>query len=127
MSRADIDLIKAVIAAFNDGDFPRMLDLFDEDAEVQRVGGLATVHGKEAIGEWLAPDAIEDQHGEPTAFRRIGEQILVSCDWRIRGRGSGIEVETEVFLLATLRDGRITRVAVYLHEPEALEAAGLSE
>jgi ketosteroid isomerase-like protein len=127
MSQADTELIKAVIAAFNDGDFDRMLDHCDEDVEIQRVGGLATVHGKEAIRDWLAPDAIGYQHGEPTAFRRIGEQILVRCDWEIRGRGSGIEVETGVFLLFTVRDGRITRVAVHLHEAEALKAAGLRE
>src|SRR5256885_16787539 len=46
MSEADIDLIKAAFAAFNDAGCDRMLDLSDDGAEIQRIGDLGTPRGK---------------------------------------------------------------------------------
>ncbi len=115
------------MAAFNEGDFERVLDTMSEDAEIQRLGDAETLRGREAIRNWLPPDAIDYQRGKPTEFRENGERILVTCDWRARGRGSGIEVDTKVFLLYTLRGNKTIRIEAYQDEKEALEAAGLSE
>ncbi len=125
MSQAEIERIKAVMTAFNEGDFERLLDTMDEDAEVQRLGGLETLRGREAIRNWQTPDAIEYQRAEPTEFRESGDRILVTCDWRVRGRGSGIEVDTKVFPLYTLRGNKVIRLRAYQNEKEALQAAGL--
>jgi ketosteroid isomerase-like protein len=121
----DIELIKAGLAAYNEGNFERFLDRWDEDAEVRRLGGAGTLRGKEAIRSWLAPDAMEYQRGEPIEFRENGERVLVACDWHFRGRGSGIEADTRVFLLFTLRGDKVIRLENYRDENEALEAAGL--
>jgi hypothetical protein len=87
MSQADIERIKAGLAAFNEADYERVLEGWDEDAEIRRLGGAETLRGKEAIRNWLAPDTIE-QRGEPTEFRENGERILVTCDWRVAVRGA---------------------------------------
>jgi ketosteroid isomerase-like protein len=127
MSQADIELIKRGLTAFGEGNFDLMLETLDEDAEIQRLGGAGTLRGKEAIRAWAEPDAIEYQNATPTGFRRNGDRVLVNCDWRIRGSGSGIEVETKVFLVYRLRGGKVLHLDVFQDEKDALEAAGLRE
>jgi ketosteroid isomerase-like protein len=63
------------------------------------------------------------------------DEILAAPDGRVvtlywqrgRGRRSGLAVEAEVAHIATVRDGKITRIEIYSDHAEALEAAGLSE
>jgi ketosteroid isomerase-like protein len=126
MSQADIETLRAGFDAYNDGDFERMLETWDEDAELVRLGGGEPLRGKEAIRSWLVPEAIH-QSGEPIAFCDYGERVLVTCDWHVRGMGSGVEVDTRLFLLFTLRAGKVTRLENFGDEQEALEAAGLTE
>ena len=44
-----------------------------------------------------------------------------------RGRGSGIEVETDTAVVFTVREGRVILIQPYMDQAEALEAAGLRE
>jgi hypothetical protein len=45
-----------------------------------------------------------------------------------RGRGSGVEVEMQLFAVWTLREGKVLRLTGgYRDRAEALEAAGLRE
>jgi ketosteroid isomerase-like protein len=128
MSQGDIERIKAGWAAYNEGDFDAVMDMLDEGVEIRRLGGLETLRGKEAIRDWLAPDAYEFQRFEElTEFRENGDRILVTCDWHARGRGSGIEVDGRMFLVFTFRGDKWSRLEVYLDEDEGLKAAGLLE
>jgi len=56
-----------------------------------------------------------------------GDRVLLTAHHRGRGRGSGVQVETRLYSVYTLRDGKVIRVDEYAERPEALEAAGLSE
>ena len=126
MSQIDIDNLKAGFDAYNDGDFDRMLELWDEDVEVVRLGGGEPLRGKEAARRWLVPDVI-DQRGEPIEFRDYGGRVLVTCDWHTHGRGSGVDVDTRVYLFFTMRAGKVARMEAFADEQEALKAAGLPE
>ena len=53
--------------------------------------------------------------------------MLVVVDCKLRAKDSGIEITAQVFSIATVRDGVITRMDEYNSRPEALEAVGLSE
>jgi ketosteroid isomerase-like protein len=44
-----------------------------------------------------------------------------------RGKGSGIEVETDTAVVFTVRDGRVVGIQGYIDPVAALEAAGLSD
>jgi ketosteroid isomerase-like protein len=44
-----------------------------------------------------------------------------------RGKGSGVEVEARYALLYDVHGGKITRLAMYADQAQALEAAGLRE
>src|SRR5262245_49450140 len=56
-----------------------------------------------------------------------GDRVLLTAHHRGRGRGSGVQVETRLYSVYTLRDGKVIRVDEYAARPEALEAAGRSE
>ena len=47
--------------------------------------------------------------------------------WVTRGKGSGIELETPMACVSTVRDGRIARQEFFLTREEALVALGLDE
>ena len=127
MSQADIENLKEGFDAFNSGDFERTLELWEEDVEV--LGRLVSgepVRGKEAARRWMVPEAI-DQRGEPLEFRDLGGRVLVTCDWHIHGRKTGIDVDNRLYLLFTMRAGKVARLEFFAAEQYALEAAGLSE
>jgi ketosteroid isomerase-like protein len=108
----------------NEGDYDRTADLFAIDAEVQRVDQFGIVRGREAIRRWLAPDAIE-QRGAVIALEESGDHVLATCDLRIRGTGSGVEVANTVYVVFTFRGTQVTRMEVYFQQAEAAAAAGL--
>ncbi|HWW89506.1 MAG TPA: nuclear transport factor 2 family protein [Solirubrobacteraceae bacterium] len=126
MSDAYFELITAGIAAFNEGDFDRVADMFAVDGELQRAGSFGTLRGREAIRAWVEPDAVEFRGITVTALQRSGDHILATCDVRIRGIGSGAEVATTLYLLFKFRDHRVLRLAIYFQQTEALAAATLT-
>ena len=126
MSR-DVERLRDAYVAGNAGDFEPALAMLADDVEVQRAAGLGTLSGKDAVREFLAPDAFEYQHLEPTEFRVCDDKIFVSVITRARGRESQIEVTDRGYLVYTVRNDKVVRVEVYFYEANALEAAGLSE
>ena len=124
MSATRLELIRVGIAAINEGDYDGVADMFAIDAEVQRVDQFGIVRGREAIRKWLAPDAIE-QHAVVTALEESGDHVLATCDLRIRGTGSGVEVANTLYVVFTFRGTQVSRMEVYLHQVEAAAAAGL--
>jgi len=126
MSQADIENLKACFDAYNSEDFERLLELWEDDVEVVGLLVGGELRGKEAARSWLVPEAI-DQRGEPIEFRDLGGRVLVTCDWHIHGRGSGADVDTRLYMLFTMRAGKVARLESFGDEQEALEAVGLSE
>jgi ketosteroid isomerase-like protein len=126
MSVTRFELIRAGLAAIGEGDYDRAADMFAIDAEVQRVDQFGIVRGREAIRRWLAPDALE-QRVAVTALEESGDHVLATCDLRIRGTGSGVEVANTAYLVFTFRGTQVSRMAVYFQQAEAAAAAGLSE
>jgi ketosteroid isomerase-like protein len=53
--------------------------------------------------------------------------VFVAARFHARGRASGIEVETRLSEVYTVRGGKVLRIDEYAHRAEALEAAGLRE
>ena len=60
-------------------------------------------------------------------FIDAGDRVLVTEHHRGRGRGSGIEVDTRLYSVYTVCDGKVVRMDQFTDRPEALEAAGLRE
>jgi ketosteroid isomerase-like protein len=60
-------------------------------------------------------------------FFDAGDKVVVHARHRARGAASGVPVETDVWYVWTLKEGRAVRADVFNDRAEALEAAGLSE
>ncbi len=71
-------------------------------------------------------DAMGDVHSVPQHLEGSGERVLADMIFRATGSGSGIEVELRVWLVFTLRDAKILRIADFPDRHSAAAAAGLS-
>ena len=89
-------------------------------------GGYA---GHEGVMQWLADLGQHYQGGHIlfTEVRDLGDQVLGLGTMHFTAKASGIETDTPLAVLATFRDGLITRFRDYGDRKQALEAAGLSE
>ena len=123
-----VEQLRRGYADFSRGDFDAALaEGVHPDVEFVPPSASEPIRGVERVRAWMEPDAFASQVAEPEEFRVSGNKILVSQRTRLRGAGSGIEVEARQWTLWTYEDGLIKRIEVFLphQEAEALRAAGL--
>jgi ketosteroid isomerase-like protein len=116
-------------AAFTRGDHA-VVEFIDEEIEFEphRAATEGTFHGHDGIREFLEDtresfDLFELDYED---VRDLGDRkVLALGRIRIRGRGSGVETDVPTAVIATIRDGRMTRFKDYGEHSAALAAAGL--
>jgi ketosteroid isomerase-like protein len=82
----------------------------------------------EIIGLWEQFRGVwADLTWEALEFIEAGDRVLTPIRQPSRGRESGIPMEVHVFVVWTIRDGKVRKVELFRHRAEALKAAGLSE
>ena len=115
-------------------DRERAAELIDSNVEMHgTVGGLwegRVARGlPEILDSFMADDleAWEERRLDPQGFLHINDLVVVLMHEYRRGKGSGIEMESDTAVVFTVRQGRVIRVQGYLDQATALEAAGLSE
>jgi ketosteroid isomerase-like protein len=73
-------------------------------------------------------ETFEELRLEPQEFLDAGDHVATRLRFYGRGKGSGAELETEMYhQVATFRAGRMVRIEYFGDWSEALEAAGLRE
>ena len=71
-------------------------------------------------------ESFEEFRLEAQEFVDAGDRVATRLRYYGRGKGSGIEIETEMYhQVATFRGGRIVRMEYVTSWPAALEAVGL--
>ena len=125
---------RLIYAALSRGDIEPYLALLDDDVELHQSpdvpGTKGTFWGKQGAVEGLNELAEVFGHIDWNPLRAYDlgdERFLVLLKPKVRGVGSGIEVESKVGHLAQGRDGKILRMDTYIGWDKALEAVGLSE
>jgi ketosteroid isomerase-like protein len=79
-------------------------------------------HGEQYRSAWVEVAL------EPLEFIEApGDRVLVCIRQSGRGRESGVPIEIHFFHLYAIRDGRISKIDLFRHRTDALEAAGLQE
>jgi ketosteroid isomerase-like protein len=115
-------------------DFDTLNALVHADHEMFTVQSLVEgggYHGARGFREWLASwgemfgEAWESSVEQARAID--GERVLVTGWIKARGSRGGVPVEQRFWVVMSLRDGKVTRSAVYTDRDQALEAAGLRE
>jgi ketosteroid isomerase-like protein len=134
MSEENVEIVRRVVEAFNDGGIASevTLSFFDaaavfEEPPEQPAPGVA--HGREEVSRMFTQfdDAWEEHHSRPDEIRKIDdERVLLLSLEHFRGR-DGIEIDQPSGTLFTLRGGKIVRMQAFWDRATALEAAGLSD
>ena len=116
-----VERVREAIDALNGGEFDRAAAVAHPEIVVVRLAGQPELRGRDALREWMEPDAFESLVYEPLEFEASGNRVLVRSRVRGRGAGSGIEMETEAYGVWTLDPQlRVTRIQAFFdHEEDA--------
>ena len=130
MSQENVDKAHAFIAAYNRRDFDAAVAHFDADIEwvLPAIQRADSCRGPDEIRRfWQGLDeTFEELRLDPQESVDAGDRVAVRLRYYGRGKGSGAEVEEEMYhQVATFRDGVIVRMEYFTDWTEALEAAGL--
>ncbi len=133
MSRENLEIVQRIYDAFAEGDLEGAMRCFDADVEwsepPESPGADTPYRGRDgarrSLDAWL--HAWDHYELEVDELIDAGKQILVRSRQRVRGKGSGIEIDQPLFNLWTLRDGRVIRMRMYHDEGAARNAAGIGD
>jgi ketosteroid isomerase-like protein len=131
MSEENVERIRQSLAAFERGDKETWGGLIHHDIEYVPIGDWpeARIRGREALWDFLVAGEEPWEPG-PYALDEVadgGDHVAARVRRDLRGKSSGVEVEMDLWVVCTFRDGRVTRVEWFENRQEALEAAGLAE
>jgi ketosteroid isomerase-like protein len=140
MSRENVEIVRRLYSLRPDaagivrGDFDKVVfDYFHPDVELvpplSYPDTESSYRGQEGVRRWFRQiDEIwDDWRFEAERFIDAGDRVVVFVRVSGTAKQSGAAVAISDAHVLTLRDGRVTRVDVFLDRPEALEAAGLRE
>ena len=134
MSQENVEIVRAAFEAFIEGDQEKTAQLVDPALEFHgTVGGLQEgqiAHGQSQIDQTFEAEdleAWEERRLEPEEFIDAGDDVVVLLHEYRRGKGSGVELETETAVVVTVSGGRVVRIQGYMDRDAALAAVGLSD
>jgi ketosteroid isomerase-like protein len=129
MSQENVDKARDFIEAYNRRDYEAATAHFDPDVE-----WVLPAHQKSDSGQgprhivrfWRGLDETFDElRLDPQEFVDCGDCVATRLRYYGRGKGSGIEIETELYhQVITFRDGIMVRMEYFTDWGQALEAAG---
>ncbi len=131
MSQQNVDIVRAVLEAWNAPDMVAWRELHDPDVIMRNpegwpepgpfVGLDAVMRNFEEAREIWDTDTIEPI----SDFIAAGDRVLVRTIWRAAGRGPASNMEFTIVF--TVRKRRVVQIEFSWDHAEALEAVGLSE
>ena len=126
MSRANVELVRGIYAAWRAGTSARGF----MDADIEYVNPpdaveTGTLRGPASFG--LIRDAYDDVEVRPTRFIDAGDDVVVVAILTGVSRGARIPVERRQGYVWTIRDEKAIRFRWFSTPDEALAAVGLSE
>jgi ketosteroid isomerase-like protein len=130
VSAENVDRTREFIAAYNRRDFDAAMAWFDSEIDwvLPAQQQSDSCRGPEEIMRfWKGlDDTFEELRLDPQEFVDGGDCVAVRLRFYGRGRGSGAELETEMYhQVTTFRDGWMVRIEYFASWDEALAAAGL--
>ena len=133
MAQDNVELVRRIIELFNRKDIARVMDAVADDFELDwsnSIGPLKGVYkGREgALELWESfLDAWDEIRWDPQEIIEVDEaRVILVNHVRMRGGGSGVDVEATAAQLWTIADGKGRSVMLYQSKAEALAAAQLA-
>ncbi len=134
MSQENVEIVRRVFDSINRGDVDGALEPAADDFEMDwsnSIGPAKGIYrGKEQVRHAWASfiEAFDELRWDPEEIIEVDESRLIAVNHvRMRGRGSGIEVDAVGAQLWTIREGKGRSIKLYQSKAEALEAVGLRE
>jgi ketosteroid isomerase-like protein len=136
MSKENVEVVRRAVEAIPrdvEADVEEMLSYVHPEGELRSaiVGGAEgnVYRGHEGFRRWVTDsfESFEDVRNEWSEFRDLNNRVLALGHVRARGRGSGMELDSPMGWVFTVRRGKIVKAEGFLSRAEALEAVGLSE
>ena len=131
MSQENVDRTRAFIDAYNRRDFDAALADFHPELEwvLPAMQESDSCTGPDEVRRfWEGLDeTFEELRLDPQELVDAGDCVAVRLRFFGRGKGSGAELETEMYhQVTTFRDGTMVRIEYFTDWPSAREAAGLT-
>jgi ketosteroid isomerase-like protein len=132
LSQENVDKTLDFIAAYNRRDFDAAMRHFDPEVEwvlPEQQSSDSCVGVQEILRFWEGLDeTFEELRLDPQEALDGGDRVAVRLRFYGRGKGSGAELDTEMYhQVTTFRDGMMVRIEYVPSWGEALEAAGVGE
>ena len=129
MSQETVDLARRAYAAFNTGGLEAIIPFLDPEIEWSEGTDVPEPHvyrGHDGVRRQHEQftDAWESFRLEPERFVDAGDRLVVVLHLWARGKGSGVEIESRVAHVWTVRDEKATELQMYMSPENALEAVG---
>jgi ketosteroid isomerase-like protein len=124
----DVERLSGAYQAFNEGGgVEAILERLGAEFQVrdrESSPDRQTRYGEEGIKQLFDSymEAFDALRLEPEEFIDAGDQIVVSLQQRIRGKGSGAEVVGRIAHVWTMRGGAALRLRIFSDKERALEA-----
>jgi ketosteroid isomerase-like protein len=135
VSRENVSAARRAHQAFNlmfthgEGDLYELLDPHVEWSPLSSALEGISYQGEDGVRAWMEEMRREWDFFEtrPEEFQDLGdERVLVLGTWGARGRGSGVELDSQAAAwLMGFKAGRVTRLQTFSDRDAALEAAGI--
>jgi ketosteroid isomerase-like protein len=126
MTPGNVDVVRAVVSAFNRGDYAAAIELCAEDVEFdwsRRMLDGEVFQGHEGVRRFMQTvfeifDEIEIPSEDLTDLG--GGLVLLAGTARFKGHASGLDVKAAAANLWTVRDGKVARFCFYQSKEDAL-------
>ena len=131
MSRENVDVVRAGLAAWNAGDMDAVRETHDPNVIARALEGWPEpgpfVGRDEVMRQYERLRAAWDADAlEPISdFLDAGDRVIVRVI--LHGAGFGPEVNLECTIVYTVRERRVFYIEYFWNHDDALEAAGLRE
>ena len=126
MPGSNVDVVKAIVTAFNEGRFGEALAMCTDDVEFdwsRRMLDGQVLRGRAETQRFMEEtrEIFDEIHIPSEDLTDLGDGlVLLYGTARFKGRASGLDVEAAAANLWTLRDGKVARFRFYQTREEAL-------
>jgi ketosteroid isomerase-like protein len=133
MARENVEVASEAVEAVALQDVDRLIELTDPQVEWHSVfaqlGEGGVYRGHDGIRRYVMDlsDAWENMRTNVDDVLSVGAVVLLVGRLHYRGRGSGVETESPLGIVAKFRQGRIVYMRAFQEPEQALLATGLSE
>ncbi len=129
MSQENVELVQRFYAMAAERRMAELRWAYTPDFKLREERSMPeaeTLYGPEAMEQWARKwAAMFDYTYLPREIHDAGERVLVEAVVHTRGKQSGVETETTVYSVWTLRDGRFASQESFLDRAAPFEVAGL--